>query len=84
MANDGGGVTPTEAMRQALAELGDAPNAELAAFLERRFGLRIDARFVPVLKASARGLEQLERARRAAKEAVARAAAKPEDKAEGG
>ena len=84
MANDRAGVTPTEAMRQALAELGDAPNADLAAFLERRFGLRIDARFLPVLKASARGLEQLERARRAAKEAVARAAAKPADSEKGG
>jgi hypothetical protein len=40
-------------MRQALAELGDAPNAELAAFLERRHGLKMDARFIPVLKARA-------------------------------
>jgi hypothetical protein len=71
-------------MRQALAELGDAPNGELAAFLQRRFGLKVDARFVAVLKASARGLDQLEKARQAAKEAVARATAKPTDTAKGG
>jgi hypothetical protein len=64
-------------MRQALAELGDAPNTDLAAFLQRRFGLKIEARFIPVLKASARGLEQLEKARQAAKEAVEQAAKKP-------
>ena len=77
MAHDAGGVTPTEAMRQALAELGDAPDADLAAFLERRHGLTIDARFVPVLKASARGLEQLEQARKAAKEALEKASRGP-------
>ncbi len=84
MASDGVGVTPAEAMRHALAELGDAPAAELAAFLQRRFGLKVDARFVPVLKASARGLEQLAQAMRAAKEAVARATTKPAESREGG
>jgi hypothetical protein len=49
----------------------------LAAFLERRHGLKIDARFIPVLKASARDLERLEQARKAAKEAVEQAARKP-------
>jgi hypothetical protein len=71
-------------MRQALTELGDVPNGELAAFLRRRFGLKVDARFVAVLKASARGLDQLEKARQAAKEAVARATAKPADTEKGG
>ncbi len=84
MANDREGVTPAEAMRQALAELGDAPSAALAAFLQRRFGLKIEARFIPVLKASARGLEQLEKARQAAKEAVGRATAKPKERADSG
>ena len=84
MAGEPRAVTPVGAMRQALAELGDAPNADLAAFLERRFGLKIDAQSFPVLKASARDLEQLEQARQAAKEAVARATAKPAERREGG
>ena len=77
MAGEPRAATPVEAMRQALAELGDAPDADLAAFLERRHGLTIDARFVPVLKASARGLEQLEQARKAAREAVEKAPREP-------
>ena len=32
MAHDAGGVTPTEAMRQALAELGDVPNGEFTLY----------------------------------------------------
>src|SRR4051812_49748013 len=45
-------VSMEEAVRLALAELGDATNALLAAFVGMRFGLRVEPRFVPVLKAS--------------------------------
>jgi hypothetical protein len=71
---------PLEAVRLALAELGDVPHEELAAFVGERFGLRIPAPFIPVAKASLQGLEQLEAARTAAKELVARARSEPEPK----
>jgi hypothetical protein len=44
-----------EAVRLALAELCDVPAAELVAFVERAYGVRIEARFLPVVKASIRG-----------------------------
>jgi hypothetical protein len=69
-----------EAVRLALAELGDVPHQELAAFVGERFGLRIPPQFIPVAKASLRGLEQLEAARRAAKDLVAQAQAQPKPK----
>jgi hypothetical protein len=69
-----------EAVRLALAELGDVPHQELAAFVRDRFGLKIPPHFIPVAKASLQGLEQLEAARRAAKELVAQAQAEPKPK----
>ena len=45
-------ISMEEAVRLALAELGDAANAELAAFVGERFGLKVEPRFVPVLKAT--------------------------------
>jgi hypothetical protein len=56
-----------EAVRLALAELGDAPAAEVVALVERKYGLRIDPRFLPVFKATFRAREQLEEARARAK-----------------
>src|SRR5438270_12659349 len=54
------------AVRLALADLGDAPAAELAAFIEDRYGVRIEARFVPIYRATLRAREQLALARAAA------------------
>ena len=45
-------VSMEEAVRLALAELGDVTNADLAAYVGRRFGLKVEPRFVPVLKAA--------------------------------
>jgi hypothetical protein len=57
-------VSKEEAVRLALAEIGDVSAEPFAAFIQRRFGLRIDPKFVPVFKASIRAKEQLEETRR--------------------
>jgi hypothetical protein len=48
-----------EAVRLALAECGDVPAHELVERVEARFGLKIEPRFVPLLKATLRGKELL-------------------------
>jgi hypothetical protein len=75
-----GSPAPLEAVRLALAELGDAPHQELAAFVYERFRVRIPPQFIPIAKASLQGLEHLQAARRAAKELVAQAQAEPKPK----
>ncbi len=52
-----------EMMREALKERADAPPGELAAFLASRFGVRIEPKFIPILRASARDRELLEQFR---------------------
>jgi hypothetical protein len=52
-----------EAVRLALAELGDAPAAELAAFVRARYGVEVQPGLIPVSRATLRDREQLERAR---------------------
>ncbi len=59
------GMSKEEAVRFALGEVGDVSAEELAAFVQRRFGLWIEPKFVPVFKASIRAREQLEKARQA-------------------
>ena len=66
-----------EAVRLALAEVGDVPAAELVAFVERVYGVRIDARFLPVIKASIRGQDLVTSQPSAGGPAVVRAAAAP-------
>jgi hypothetical protein len=56
-----------EAVRLALAEIGDAAAPEVAAFVEQKYGVKIDPRFLPVFKATFRAREQLEEARARAK-----------------
>jgi hypothetical protein len=65
-----------EMVRQAMLELGEASSHELAVFIEQRHGVRIEARIIPILKASVRGQQVLEQARRAAR-AATQTAAKP-------
>ena len=63
-------MSKVEMVRQALLELGEVSSQELATFLEQRYGMRIEARIIPILKASVRGQEVLERARQAARAAT--------------
>ena len=62
-----------EIVRVALAEVGDLPADELAAFAQNRFGVKLNPRIVPVLKATLLDRERLATAR-AAREAAARVA----------
>jgi hypothetical protein len=59
-----------EMMKQALKELGEVPAQELAAFIERQFGIKVDARFIPIWRASLRGRQALEQSRNAARSAA--------------
>src|SRR5262249_6243188 len=58
-----------EAVRLALEKLGEVPAEAISRYVERAFGLTIPVSTVSVLRATLREREQLERARRAAKEA---------------
>ena len=62
MAND-----KLELVRQALAVVGDASPEELAAFIETRHGIRIEPRFIPIIRASLRELDLLEKAKATAR-----------------
>jgi hypothetical protein len=57
-------------MKQALLELGEAPAPELAAFIERQFGIKVEAKFIPIWRASLRGQQALEQSRNAARSAA--------------
>jgi len=64
-----------EMVRLALQELGDVPAQELAAFIERQHGVRIEPKFLPVFKASLRNKLHMEAVRHAARAIVAQAQA---------
>jgi hypothetical protein len=74
-------MTPPEAVRLALAEAGDVPDAELAAAVGR-YGVRTPPAYVPVAKAQLRGLQALEESRKKARELLA--SSPPEPKRRGG
>lgn len=63
-------MSKIEMVRQAMLELGEVSSQELSTFLEQRYGMRIEARIIPILKASVRGQEVLERARQAARATI--------------
>jgi hypothetical protein len=50
-------------LREALRELGHAPDGELIDFIARRFGVRVEPRFLPIWRASLRGAEVQKRLR---------------------
>jgi hypothetical protein len=50
-------MTKVEMMREAIRELGEAQAEALAAFIDARYGVNIDPKFVPILKASVREKE---------------------------
>lgn len=67
-------MTKVQMMKQALQELGEATPMELAAFLNRRYGVRIEPRFIPVLRASVLQQDMLENFRQRVRAAGAGAA----------
>jgi hypothetical protein len=52
-----------EIVHRALARLGCVSDEELVAFVAREYGVQVEARFVPIFRASLRAKEALERAR---------------------
>ena len=70
-------MTMVEAVRRAFAEIGDVPNAELAAYVEKTFGVTVRPNFIPVLKAAVRDKENLEAWRRRAAEAAGPVSSSP-------
>ncbi len=58
-----------DAVRRALAELGEVSNEELAAHVKNAYGLAVRLNFVPVLRAVVRDKENLEARRRRAQQA---------------
>jgi hypothetical protein len=63
-----------ELVQIALRELGGVPAQELSAFIEKRHGVRIEPKFIPIFKASIRDKLRLEAARLAARAAAPKAA----------
>ena len=57
----------TELFRLALAEIGDAPSAELSSFIQDKYGVRIDPRYIPVLRATLQDKERMARFRQSSK-----------------
>ncbi len=45
-----GKMSPVEAVEQALAQVGAAPAEDLAAFIQQRYGVVVQPRFVPIIR----------------------------------
>jgi hypothetical protein len=43
-------LSPVEAVEQALSHLGTVPAEELTAFIQERFGVAVNPRFVPIIR----------------------------------
>ena len=52
-----------EAVRLALVEVGDVTAEELVAFVKDRFGVTVEPRILPIIKATLRDKEKMELAR---------------------
>ena len=52
-----------EAVRLALAEVGDVTAEELVAFVKVRYGVTVEPKIVPIIKATLRDKERMEVAR---------------------
>ena len=64
-------MSQVEAVRRALAELGDVSAEELAAYIRTKYGVTVRPQFVPILKATLRDQEILAGWRRKSQEAAA-------------
>ena len=68
-------MTKLEMVQQAMAVKGEATSEEIAAFIEQWHGVKIEAKFIPVYKATLKDKQLLEEKRRAAQALVAQAVA---------
>jgi hypothetical protein len=53
-------MSKVEMMRVALKELGGATSEDLSAFLEKTYNVKVEPRFIPILRASVREKVMLE------------------------
>jgi hypothetical protein len=60
-------VDKLELVQMALREIGDASAQELASFIEKKHGVRMEPKFIPLYKACIRDKWRLEAARQAAR-----------------
>jgi hypothetical protein len=58
------------AFRLAVAEIGEASAEQLASYIEKKFGVRIEPKFIPCFRASLLDLERQARLREAARESA--------------
>jgi hypothetical protein len=68
-------VDKLELVQIALQEFGDVSAQELCSFIEEKHGVRIEAKFIPLYKASLRDKLRVESARQAARLVVEQAKA---------
>lgn len=61
-----------ELVQIALRELGNVSAQELSSFIEKRHGVLIEPRFIPIFNASLRAQNQLEQSRQASKAVLQR------------
>lgn len=60
-------MSQMEVFRLAIAEIGDASAAELSSFIQEKYGVRIDPRYVPVFRATLQDQDRMTRFRQAAR-----------------
>ena len=60
-------MSPMEAFRRAVAEIGYASAADLSAHIEKKHGVKIEPAFIPLFKATLQDLERTTRLRQEAK-----------------
>jgi len=81
----GNGISREEIVHRAILQLRGASDEELVGFVEREHGFKIDARYLPIYRASLRAKEYTEVARARAREvaSASRDAGKSEEQADG-
>ena len=60
-------MTPMEAFRRAIAEIGYASSAELSEYMEKKHRVKIEPAFIPVFKATLQDLERTNKPRQGTK-----------------
>jgi hypothetical protein len=58
-----------EAVRLALKELGEVTDENLVAFVQNRYGVKLDVKMAPVIRATLRGIEMMAASRASPKAA---------------
>ena len=57
-------MTKVEIMKEALTEIGEASSQEISAFVEKKYGVKIEPAYVPVLRAILKDKEMMANSRK--------------------